>query len=88
MKEIGSKPLSIARTVDRVPNANSMENKIARRDNSIEFVRNRVGCFRIYVDESHWKIGDLRSYAWGEVGTADASVFEGFLRELISWATR
>ena len=53
MKEISSKPFSFIRVVDRNPNANSMENKIERRENLKEFVRVRHGCYRIYVDESH-----------------------------------
>lgn len=65
MNSIGEKTFSFVRCVDRDKTANDMEHKIMRKENILRWVKLlKRGVLEIYVDESHWKIGDLCLYNW------------------------
>ena len=70
------KTLSFTRTVHRHPDANSDINKRGRLENIQKFIAERNGCTRVYIDETHWKIGALKNYAWGETGTKRLQMFK------------
>ncbi|CAL5991544.1 Hypothetical_protein [Hexamita inflata] len=63
MDLIGESTMSYVRSVDRVANANSPENQIARLENILDY-ESKV---RVFV-ESHWTLGGLRQYGWVETG--------------------
>ncbi|CAL6043777.1 DDE_superfamily endonuclease domain-containing protein [Hexamita inflata] len=64
----GESTMSYVRSVDRVANANSPENKIARLENILDYESKVGGEVRVFVDESHWTLGGLRQYEWVETG--------------------
>ncbi|CAL6114564.1 DDE_superfamily endonuclease domain-containing protein [Hexamita inflata] len=68
MDLIGESTMSYVRSVDRVANANSPENKMARLENILEYESKVGGKVRVFVDESHWTLGGLRQYGWVETG--------------------
>ena len=61
--------LSFSLCTRRGPNANSDENKELRVAKRIELDRYIRGGFAlVFVDESHWDVGNVRSRKWGEKG--------------------
>ena len=62
-------PLSFTQCTQRGPNANSEENKELRVAKRIELDRYIRGGFSlVFVDESHWDVGNVRTRKWGEKG--------------------
>ena len=61
--------LSFSQCTRRGPNANSDENKELRVAKRIELDRYIRGGFSlVFVDESHWDVGNVRTRTWGEKG--------------------
>lgn len=57
---INSSTLSFVRNALRCLTANSLENKVARYENIIDYENKVGGKVRVFVDESHWNLGGLR----------------------------
>ena len=81
MDEVDVGPISFTEVTLRGPAANSPENKelrIARRKELDACIR--AGYMAIFVDESHWSVGNVRTRGWGSKGekhyrTTDLSSF-------------
>ena len=66
MREVDVGPLSFTRVSIRGPAANSDENKelrILRRRELDAFIK--AGYMPVFVDESHWSVGNVRNNGWG-----------------------
>ena len=62
-------PLSFAQCTVRGPNANSKANKELRVQKRTEIDQyQRYGDTTVFVDESHWRVGNVRMRKWGEKG--------------------
>ena len=62
-------PLSFAQCTVRGPNANSEANKELRVQKRTEIDQyQRAGYTIVFVDESHWRVGNVRMRKWGEKG--------------------
>ena len=62
-------PLSFAQCTVRGPNSNSDDNKELRVQKRTEIDRyQRAGYTLVFVDESHWSVGNVRTRKWGEKG--------------------
>ena len=69
MGEVGIGPLSFTEVTQRGPAANSEENKtlrIERRCQLDSFITG--GDTVVFVDESHWEVGNVRTRGWGPRG--------------------
>ena len=64
-----TEPLSFTQCTVRGPNSNSDQNKdlrIAKRTELDQYIRR--GFSVVFVDESHWSVGNVRTRKWGEKG--------------------
>ena len=69
MRDVDIGPLSFTQVTERGPAANSDENKqlrIERRQELDALIR--AGYLVVFVDESHWSVGNVRTRAWGPKG--------------------
>ena len=69
MSEVDVGPLSFTRVSIRGPAANSDENKelrVLRRRELDALIK--AGYMPIFVDESHWSVGNVRNHGWGRRG--------------------
>ena len=81
MEEVDVGPISFTEVTQRGPAANSPENKelrVTRRKELDACIR--AGYIAIFVDESHWSVGNVRTRGWGPRGqkhlrTTDLSSF-------------
>ena len=65
MREVDIEPLSFTEVSVRGPAANSDENKalrIQRRQELDAYIN--AGYLVVFVDESHWSVGNVRTRAW------------------------
>ena len=69
MNEVEIGPLSFTRVTPRGPAANSDENKdlrVTKRQDLDALIR--AGYMVVFVDESHWSVGNVRTRSWGPRG--------------------
>ena len=69
MNDVDIGPISFTEVTPRGPAANSTENKelrIARRKELDAHIR--AGFLPVFVDESHWSVGNVRTRSWGPKG--------------------
>ena len=69
MNEVEIGPLSFTQVSTRGPAANSDENKdlrVRRRQELDSYIR--AGYMVVFVDESHWSVGNVRTRSWGPKG--------------------
>ena len=66
MEEVDVGPISFTEVTQRGPAASSPENKelrVTRRKELDACIR--AGYIAIFVDESHWSVGNVRTRGWG-----------------------